>query len=89
MPPSPLPYGAPDHDTFMLTWGSIHRFHASVLRAPGGMMRNLKLGTNVTVFLLFFGISLLDAVQSHAWLRAGLWFALGLVFLRADALARR
>jgi hypothetical protein len=40
----------------------------------------------VTVFLLFFGIALLDSLKSGQWLRALLWLALGLVFLRADAL---
>ena len=49
-------------------------------------MQALKLGANVTVFLLFFGLSLLDAVRSHDWPRAVLWLALGFVFLRADAL---
>ena len=49
----------------------------------------LRLGANVTVFLLFFGIALLDALRSHDWPRAVLWFALGLVFLRADALKRQ
>ena len=49
-------------------------------------MRPVKLGANVTVFLLFFGISLLDAVHSHDWPRALLWLALGFVFLRAVAL---
>ena len=49
-------------------------------------MKRIKLGPNVTVFALFFGVSLLDAVRSHDWLRAFLWLALGLVFLRADAL---
>ena len=49
-------------------------------------LQTVKLGPNVTIFLLFFGISLLDAVRSHDWLRALLWLALGLVFLRADAL---
>jgi hypothetical protein len=49
----------------------------------------VKLGANVTIFLLFFGISLLDAVRSHDWLRAVLWLALALVFLRADALKSR
>jgi hypothetical protein len=46
---------------------------------------SLEFGTNVTVFLLFFGIALLDAIQSHDWLRAAparFWFAIGLVFLR-------
>lgn len=44
------------------------------------------MGTNVTVFLLFFGIALLDALGSQDWLRAAFWLAIGLVFLRADAL---
>jgi hypothetical protein len=45
-------------------------------------------GTNITVFLLFFGVSLLDALQSRNWLRAIFWLAIGLVFLRADGLRR-
>ena len=52
-------------------------------------MKTLKLGANVTIFLLFFGMSLLDALRSHDWLRALLWLALALVFLRADALKTR
>jgi hypothetical protein len=52
-------------------------------------MRPNWLGTNVAVFLLFFGVSLLDALRSHEWLRAGLWLAIGLVFLRADYPRRR
>ena len=52
-------------------------------------MQTVTLGANVTIFLLFFGISLLDAVRSHDWLRALLWLALGLVFLRADSLKSR
>jgi hypothetical protein len=52
-------------------------------------MRNFRFGTNVTIFLLFFGISLFDALQSREWLRAVLWLGIGLVFLRADALKRQ
>jgi hypothetical protein len=52
-------------------------------------MGKLRLGTNVTVFLLFFGIALLDALQSRDWLRSAFWLAIGLVFLRADSLRRR
>jgi hypothetical protein len=59
------------------------------VRRLAGVVMNLKFGTNVTVFLLFFGIALLDAIQSHDWLRAALWLAIGLVFLRADALRRQ
>ena len=46
----------------------------------------MKFGTNLAVFLLFFGIALLDALQSKDWLRSAFWLAIGLVFLRADAL---
>jgi hypothetical protein len=46
----------------------------------------INLGANVTVFLLFFGIALLDAVRARDVIAALLWVALGLVFLRADAL---
>jgi hypothetical protein len=49
-------------------------------------MRNqLRLpGTSVTVFLLFFGLALLDAFASQRWLTAAFWLAIGLVFLHAD-----
>ncbi len=40
--------------------------------------------TNLTIFLLFFGMSLLDAFRSQDWVRAALWLAIGLVFLFAD-----
>lgn len=48
-------------------------------------MGNLKLGANVTVFLVFFGISLLDAIWTRHWLGAALWLAFGALFLRADS----
>jgi len=54
-----------------------------------GLMHKLAVGTNVTVFLLFFGVALLDAARSHDWLQTMLWLALGFVFLRADALKHR
>ena len=50
-------------------------------------MRNLR-GTNVTIFLLFFGLSLVEALQTRDWLRAAFWVAIGLVFLTADGLRR-
>ena len=49
-------------------------------------MRSLRAGANFTVFLLFFGLSLLDALWSGHWIRAGLWLLFGLLFLRADAM---
>jgi hypothetical protein len=48
-------------------------------------MKNLKLGTNFAVFILFFGVALLDAVQTQNWLRVAFWLAIGAVFLWADA----
>jgi hypothetical protein len=52
-------------------------------------MRSLTLGTNVTIFLLFFGLSLIEALETRNWLKAAFWIAIGLVFLRADALRRQ
>jgi hypothetical protein len=49
----------------------------------------MNLGANVTIFILFFGITLLDAIRSRDLVSAFLWLALGLVFLRADALKRQ
>ena len=50
-------------------------------------MRNLR-SANVTIFLLFFGLTLLEALQTRDWLRAAFWLAIGLVFLTADGLRR-
>lgn len=51
-----------------------------------GIVVMMDLGPNVTVFLLFFGLALLDATLSGDLIAACLWIALGLVFLRADTL---
>lgn len=48
-------------------------------------MGNLRLGANATVFLIFFGISLLDAIWTRHWVGAFLWLAFGALFLRADS----
>ncbi len=50
-------------------------------------MQTLR-GTNVTIFLLFFGVSLLEAFQTRDWLRAAFWLGIGLAFLGADGLRR-
>jgi len=52
-------------------------------------MPELRLGTNVAVFLLFFGVSVLEAFQTRNWLKALFWLAIGVVFLLADNLKRR
>ena len=43
---------------------------------------------NFTIFLLFFGVSVLEAFQSRNWIKAGLWLAIGIVFLAADNLKK-
>jgi len=40
--------------------------------------------TNIAVFVLFFGIALIEAVQKSNWLEAALFLALGLLSLWAD-----
>jgi hypothetical protein len=51
-------------------------------------MKRIKLGTNFTVFLLFFGVAALEAFQTRNWIKAALWLAIGSVFLAADNLRR-
>jgi hypothetical protein len=53
------------------------------------LMRAPTLGGNTAVFLLFFGISAADAIWSHNWIRALLWFGFGSMFLLADMKERR
>jgi hypothetical protein len=48
------------------------------------IMRGIKLGANFAVFLLFFGVSLLEAFQTRNWLKAVFWLAIAFVFLLAD-----
>lgn len=47
-------------------------------------MKAIRLGSSVTVFLLFFGVAALEAIQSRNWLKMVFWLAIGTVFLRAD-----
>lgn len=47
-------------------------------------MKKLKIGANFTIFLIFFGIALIEAIQKHNWLEALLFVILGIIFLRAE-----
>ena len=47
-------------------------------------MRKIRLGTNFTIFLLFFGVAALEALQMRNWLKAGFWLAIGCAFLYMD-----
>lgn len=51
-------------------------------------MKGLTLGTNFTVFLLFFGIATLEAFQTRNWIKTALWLAIGTAFLLADNLKK-
>ena len=52
-------------------------------------MRHLRLGTGFTIFVLFFGIALLDAFRQGAWLHAAFWCVIGLACLATDSIKRR
>lgn len=43
-----------------------------------------KLNTGLTIFLLFFGIALIEAIERHNWLEAALFLGLGAVSYWAD-----
>jgi hypothetical protein len=51
-------------------------------------MKKIRLGQGFIVFILFFGIALLDAVHTFDWLRIVFWLATGLVFIIADNLRK-
>lgn len=44
----------------------------------------MKVGTNAAVFVLFFGMALLEAFQEGNWIKSGLWLTIGVVFLLGD-----
>jgi membrane-associated PAP2 superfamily phosphatase len=41
------------------------------------------------VFILFFGVALIEAIQKHDWLEASLFLALGVLFLVSDTRRRQ
>ena len=47
-------------------------------------MKAYKIGTGFTVFIIFFGVAVIEALQKRDWLWVGLWLIIGLVFLVAD-----
>ena len=50
--------------------------------ASEATMKRVKLDS-VAVFLLFFGVATLEAFQTHNWIKAAFWLAIGCVFLIA------
>ena len=47
-------------------------------------MKKVRVSANLTVFLLFFGTILLEAIQNGNWLVALFWFAISIIFLAGD-----
>jgi hypothetical protein len=47
-------------------------------------MKGLKISTGFAVFIIFFGIALIEALQKQNWLEALLFTLLGIVFVWAD-----
>ena len=52
-------------------------------------MRQRFMGYNVTVFIIFFGLALLEAVTARNWTVVAFWVVIGLVFVYADHVAFR
>ncbi len=44
----------------------------------------MNLGTNFAIFVLFFGVAVLQAVQTRNWPWVVFWAAIGLYFLWTD-----
>lgn len=51
-------------------------------------MRVSGLQSGFTIFILFFGVSLLEALQDGNWLRAAFWLAIGTIFLLFERLGK-
>jgi hypothetical protein len=47
-------------------------------------MKLLKLRTSFAIFVLFFGISTLEAFRTRNWVNAAFWVFIGVMFLVAD-----
>jgi len=44
-------------------------------------MHRLKVEAGITIFLLFFGTAMVDALRYHKWALAAVYIVLGLMFL--------
>lgn len=49
-------------------------------------MKLLRLPASFTVFLIFFGISLLEAFRTRNWINVAFWIGIAIMFLIADGL---
>jgi len=51
-------------------------------------MKKIRISANFAVFVLFFGVATLEAIQAKNWPRVVLWIIVSLVFLAADNLEK-
>jgi hypothetical protein len=49
-------------------------------------MERIHLGQGFVIFILFFGVALLDAIHQFDWLKTILWLTTGFVFIVVDNL---
>jgi hypothetical protein len=47
-------------------------------------MKSFRPGAGITIFLIFFGIALLDAVREFNVWRMAFWIVMGAIFLLLD-----
>jgi cell division protein FtsW (lipid II flippase) len=47
-------------------------------------MKQIKLGAGFVIFILFFGIALLEAINTRNWMMVIFWAAIGLLFFVLD-----
>ena len=47
-------------------------------------MRQFKPGAGFAIFILFFGIALLESFQNHKWMIAIFWLLMGSLFILLD-----
>ena len=52
-------------------------------------MKLLKLPASFTVFLIFFGVSLLEAFRTRNWINVAFWIFIAIMFLVADGMKLR
>ena len=47
-------------------------------------MKGLKFGTSFTIFVIFFGMSMIEGLAARNWILASIWLGIGALFLAAD-----
>lgn len=52
-------------------------------------MEKLRLSINFTIFFMFLGVGLFEAIHLQNWLRVSFWIVLALIFLFSDGFQKR